>query len=64
MPDKNWWIIDIADWGSKALHGTEAEAEEWRAAKAGWEGCVGAKRLADPDHQGDCALVAEETDHA
>ena len=49
MADKSWWIIDVAGYGDFAFYGTEAEAEERRAAKAEWEGGVGKKRLSMPN---------------
>lgn len=60
MPEeKRFWIITVAGWGSRALYGTEAEAEEWRAHKAQWEGGVGRKRPADLDDPEHLKLVRE-----
>lgn len=35
-----YWAINATSWGIRLFEGTEAKAEEWRAHKANWEGCV------------------------
>lgn len=39
----SYWRIDVLCWGTVYAVGTEAQAEEWRAHKARWEGCVARK---------------------
>lgn len=51
--ERSFWIITVVGWGTRALYGTEAQAEEWRAHKAQWEGAIGRKcpaNPADPEH--------------
>ena len=44
-----YWRIDVSGWGTLWAVGTEAEAEEWRKHKAGWEGSVARKREVSED---------------
>jgi hypothetical protein len=49
LPGEKHWRIHVVCWGTLFAVGTEAQAEEWRQHKAGWEGCVARKRLATPE---------------
>ena len=45
---REWWLIDIENYGEYAFYGTEEEAEEERAGKAEWEGERGTKTRIGP----------------
>lgn len=59
---RKWWIVHVAGYGAFATYGTEAEAEETRAAKAEWEGGVGRKRPAAPGDEDDQRMVEQQKD--
>lgn len=63
MPDaRQWWIIDVAGYGTFATYGTVEEAEDMRAHKAKWEGGVGRKRPAVTTDASDTRLVESRKD--
>lgn len=41
---REWWLIDIENYGDYAFYGTEEEAEIERAGRAEWEGERGTKK--------------------
>ena len=55
-----WWEIRVTGYGNFVIYGTEAEAEEKRAAKAEWEGGVGRKARLDPSNPAHRDMVNDE----
>jgi len=58
--ERCWWEIRVTGYGSFVVYGTEAEAEEKRAAKADWEGGVGRKARLDPTNRAHRDMVDAE----
>lgn len=58
--NRNWWIINIRNYGKFAFFGNVEEAEEMRRGKADWEGETGTKRKFNPKNEKDVELVDQE----
>lgn len=46
---KEYWVIDVKNWGTLYGFGEEEDAESWRKHKAIWEESVATKRRATPE---------------
>jgi hypothetical protein len=60
---RQWWIIDVTDYGDFSFYGTEEEAEDTRFHKAEWEGGKGTMRPANRTYQRDRKLIASSIKH-